>query len=121
GLNINAVRKGTQAAFADVLAKRAHVLEHFGRIAYQADAGGDHQKSHDKQEPPGVVDLRHAEFAENSIPVHAELVGVSQIRLILLQNRANNAGHADKHEQAHSETHGAKQFNELGAPGSGSW
>ena len=114
------MRKGTQAAFADIFAKRTHVLEHLGRIAYQADAGGDHQKSHDKQEPPGVIDLRHAELAENSIPVHTELVGVGQIRLVLLQDRTDNAGHADKHEQAHSKTHGAEQFNELGAPGSGS-
>ncbi len=119
GLNVNAMREGAQAAFANILAKRAHILEHFGRIAYQANAGGDHQKGHDEQEPPGIVDFGHTEFAEDGVPVHAELVGVGQLWLVLLQHSADNAGHADEHEQAHRETHRAKQFYELGAPGSG--
>ncbi|KGQ02421.1 hypothetical protein BBAD15_g12371 [Beauveria bassiana D1-5] len=112
-LGLDAMRKGPQAAAAHVLAERARVAQHLGRIADQTDRGRDDQERHDQQEPPAVVDVPDRELVEHLEPERAELVDVVVGRPVLLQHRSHQARHADEHQQADGEAHRAQQFKQI--------
>ena len=112
-LAFDAVRERAQAAGADVLAERARVAQHLGRVADQADGGRHHQESHDQQEPPAVVDMPDRELVEHLVPERTELVDVVAGRAVLLQHRPDHAGHADEHQQADGKAHRAEQLGKV--------
>ncbi len=94
--HIQFMGKRPQTALTDILTKGAHVLDHFRRIAKQANRGGYHQKTHNDQKPPGIIDLRHPKFTENSVPEGAELISILKLGLVLWQHRTDNTGDTDK-------------------------
>src|SRR5690606_32205686 len=102
-----------QAAAANILAKRAHIAHHFWSIANQTDTGRAHQESHDQQEPPAVIHMPDGKFIEELEPEGAKLVDIDAGDLILLKHGTNNAGHADKHQQANCKAHLAKHLDQI--------
>ena len=102
---VDLVVESAQARNSDGLAKRTHVLEHFGGIANQAKTGRDHQKRHRDQKPPIVVDAPDGKLVEHLEPEGAKLVNVRRIRTMLRNDGTNETCQADEHKQADGKTH----------------
>ncbi|MCY1231156.1 hypothetical protein D9M72_435940 [compost metagenome] len=108
-----AVMEGAQAALAHMVLPRAHVRNHLGRVAHQAERGGHHQEGQDQQEPPRAVDFLQRQRMEDIGPERPELVDVVRIRLVLLEHGADHAGDGDHGQQRDREAHRGHQFDRV--------
>ena len=99
-------------------AEVAHVPQHRGAIAVDADGHRYQQEAHDAQEPEGAVDVVQAEGLEDFVPEGPELDDVVLIGLVLLENGADHRGNGNRHQQGDGQIHGAEEFQQHRAHGS---
>jgi hypothetical protein len=104
------VVEGLERALADVFLEAAQVGHDLGRVACDAQAGGQHQKAQNGQEPAGAVHREQAEVAQHLGPERPELVDVVVQRLVLLDDRADHRGDADHRQQRDREAHRRQQL-----------
>ncbi len=102
-----------QAALAHMLAPGAHIGQHLGRIAQDAQRGRHDQERQDQQEPPRAVHRRQRQRAEHIRPERPELVDVVRVRLVLLEHGADHAGNGDHRQQADRKAHRRQQLDRL--------
>ncbi|MNM74696.1 hypothetical protein D3C81_864610 [compost metagenome] len=112
-VELAAMVEGAQAALAHMVLPRAHVRNHLGRVAHQAERGGHHQEGQDQQEPPRAVDFLQRQRMEDIGPERPELVDVVRIRLVLLEHGADHAGDGDHGQQRDREAHRGHQFDRV--------
>ena len=111
GIKFVTVMERAQAAFAHVLAPGAHVGQHLGRIAHDAQRRRHHQECQDQQKPPRAIDGRQRQRSEYVGPERPELVDVVRIRIVLLEHGADHAGDGDHRQQADRKTHRREQLD----------
>ena len=99
------VVKGLEALLADVFLVVLQVHQDLGRVAGDAQAGADHQKGQDQQEPPGAVDGVELERGKQLGPKRSELVDVVVGGLVLLEDGADHRRDADDRQQRDRKTH----------------
>ena len=101
----------TQAAFANLVLPALRIGEHLRRVADHAQRDRHDEEDQDQHEPPRAVHVVQAERAENVRPERPELVHIVRIRIVLGQDRADDARNRQHHQQRDREAHRAQQLD----------
>ncbi|ABA49046.1 hypothetical protein BURPS1710b_3743 [Burkholderia pseudomallei 1710b] len=105
------VMKRAQAAFADLVLPALRVGEHLRRVADHAQRDRHDEEDQDQHEPPRAVDRIEAQRAEDVGPERAELIDVVRVRIVLRENRADDARDRQDDEQRDRKSHRAQQLD----------
>ena len=107
------VRKGLQRLLAQVLLVLFPVGDDLGQVARDAQAGAQHQKGQDQQEPRRAVDGVQVDARKHVGPEGTELVDVVVQRFVLLDHGADHRSDADHREQRDRKAHRGEQLDHV--------